>query len=87
MLCQNQLPPFQAIPFGPKPTNAIQSHSSLAKTNLRYSKPLAVGQNQLPPFQAIPVVPKPTSSISSHSRQVKTDFLYSKPFRSGQYCK
>jgi hypothetical protein len=36
---RKRVPPFQAIPKGPKPTSFFPSRSSHAKTNLLYSKP------------------------------------------------
>jgi hypothetical protein len=34
-----EVPPFQAIPKGPKPTSFFPSHSSHAKNDFLYSKP------------------------------------------------
>jgi hypothetical protein len=84
VLIQNWLAPFQAIPVRWKPTFAISSHSSQAKTSFWHSKSLQSGQNQLPPFQAITIRSKPTTSLLGHSSKVKTDFCHSQPFQLSQ---
>jgi hypothetical protein len=93
--CQNQLHPFQAIPFRQKLTSPIPGHSRQAKTDFLhssqssqaitdffYSKLFQLGQNQFYPVKAIPVRTKPTSSIPSHSSQAKTNCQHSMLFKS-----
>jgi hypothetical protein len=81
-LIHKRVPPFQAIPKGPKPTSFFPSHSSQAKNDFLYSKPFQWSQNRILTFQAISGRPKPTSAYLSHSSQAKTDLLHSNP--SGQ---